>query len=80
MIIKTTQEIINTIIDVSEFLKTNLWGIKIMIILGIITTVLSITSAVISITMFYKTRKLNNKFKVWKNLKGNDFDLQIICG
>jgi preprotein translocase subunit SecG len=49
-----------------------------MIILTVITTILSILSTVISITMFYKTRKLNNKFKVWKNLKGNDFDLQVI--
>ena len=51
-----------------------------MIILGIITILSSIASTVISITMFHKARKLNNKFKVWKNLKGNNFDLQVICG
>lgn len=49
-----------------------------MIIFGIITIISSITSTVISINMFYKTRKLNNKFKVWKNIRNENFDLQII--
>lgn len=49
-----------------------------MIILTVITTILSILSTVISINMFYKTRKLNNKFKVWKNIRNENFDLQII--
>jgi hypothetical protein len=49
-----------------------------MIILTIITTILSILSTVISITMFHKTRKMNNIFKIWKNLKRDDFDLQVI--
>ena len=46
--------------------------------IGIITIISSITSAIISINMFYKTRKLNNKFKVWKNIRNENFDLQII--
>ena len=49
-----------------------------MILVGITAMGVSIVSLVISIRGYYKTRKLNNKFKVWKNLKGDDFDLQII--
>ena len=47
-------------------------------ILEITAMGVSIVALVISIRGYYRNRKFNNKLKVWRNLKGQDFDLKII--